>query len=395
MAALTLNSIRLSTLALAVALALAPPALAGDVSVKLDAGTGFSVKNSTGATERLRVDEATGNISRNGALFVHTTGTNNTFVGAGAGNTATTGPAATPPSGMALSSPTPRASRTPPSGMTPSSTTPRAPTTLRSANAGQNLTSGSDNLYLSNTGVAVESGRIRIGTDLTHTATYIAGIEGVDVGAGALPVFVNANGQLGTTGGSQTSWTGAIDAASYGVSDLGSSMFVDLTQNVSSAYLGADQAGKGWGWKPAERVEPIHHASGLDTAYVASFNSDAAGGGINQDYLHSIVIGNEAAWVPIGVTGSNSAPGPQAEFHTDFYTKTSTWEIGSLSGIISDAEVFAIRRDGGDGHVVAVGRSRGYSAPVLSIDWYPITADSDPPAAEIASSRPARRRSPV
>ena len=81
MAALTPNSIRLCTLALGVALALAPPALAADVSVQLDAGAGFSVKNSTGAIERLRVDEATGNISRNGALFVHTTGTNNTFVG--------------------------------------------------------------------------------------------------------------------------------------------------------------------------------------------------------------------------------------------------------------------------------------------------------------------------
>ena len=57
------------------------------LAVKLDAGTGFSVKDSTGAIERLRVDEATGNVSRNGALFVHTTGTNNLFVGPGAGNT--------------------------------------------------------------------------------------------------------------------------------------------------------------------------------------------------------------------------------------------------------------------------------------------------------------------
>jgi hypothetical protein len=38
--------------------------------------------------ERLRVDEATGNVSRNGALFVHTTGTNSLFVGPGAGNPA-------------------------------------------------------------------------------------------------------------------------------------------------------------------------------------------------------------------------------------------------------------------------------------------------------------------
>jgi hypothetical protein len=77
---------------LATALLAAAPALAGDVSVQLDAGAGFSVKNSTGATERLRVDEATGNVSRNGALFVHTTGaSNNTFVGVNAGNTSTTG----------------------------------------------------------------------------------------------------------------------------------------------------------------------------------------------------------------------------------------------------------------------------------------------------------------
>jgi len=91
MAALTVTSIRLCTLALGVALALAAPALAADVTVQLDAGAGFSVKNSTGAIQRLRIDEATGNLSRNGTLFVHTTGTNNTFVGVNAGNTSTTG----------------------------------------------------------------------------------------------------------------------------------------------------------------------------------------------------------------------------------------------------------------------------------------------------------------
>jgi hypothetical protein len=65
---------------------LAASARAGDVSIRLDAGTGFVVKNSTGAIERLRVHEATGNISRNGALFVHTSGsTDSLFVGVGAG----------------------------------------------------------------------------------------------------------------------------------------------------------------------------------------------------------------------------------------------------------------------------------------------------------------------
>ena len=72
-------------------LVLAVPAHAADVTVTLPAGDGFVVKDNTGAIERLRVDEATGNISRNGALFVHTTGTDATFVGQNAGNSATTG----------------------------------------------------------------------------------------------------------------------------------------------------------------------------------------------------------------------------------------------------------------------------------------------------------------
>ena len=72
-------------------LVLAVPAHAADVTVTLPAGDGFVVKDNTGAIERLRVDEATGNISRNGALFVHTTGTDNIFVGEGVGNTSITG----------------------------------------------------------------------------------------------------------------------------------------------------------------------------------------------------------------------------------------------------------------------------------------------------------------
>jgi hypothetical protein len=75
----------------ALALGIASTAFADDVVIELDAGDGFVIENAGSAIERLRVDEDTGNISRNGALFVHTTGTDNTFVGAGAGNLATTG----------------------------------------------------------------------------------------------------------------------------------------------------------------------------------------------------------------------------------------------------------------------------------------------------------------
>jgi hypothetical protein len=64
--------------------------------------------------------------------------------------------------------------------------------------AGSNLTTGDNNIDVGNVGVAGEANTIRIGMMGTQTATYIAGIIGRTVPMGT-PVFVNANGQLGTT----------------------------------------------------------------------------------------------------------------------------------------------------------------------------------------------------
>lgn len=64
--------------------------------------------------------------------------------------------------------------------------------------AGQYAT-GDDNIYLSNRGVAGESGSIRIGAEGTHTAAYVAGIVGRSVDpATAVAVRVDASGKLGT-----------------------------------------------------------------------------------------------------------------------------------------------------------------------------------------------------
>ena len=43
-------------------------------------------------------------------------------------------------------------------------------------NAGGNLTTGNNNIDIGNGGVAGESGQIRIGTNGTHTNTFVAGI---------------------------------------------------------------------------------------------------------------------------------------------------------------------------------------------------------------------------
>ena len=63
--------------------------------------------------------------------------------------------------------------------------------------AGFSLTTGSDNIDIANVGSAGETGTIRMGTQGTQIATFIAGISGVTV-AGGVTVVVDTNGQLGT-----------------------------------------------------------------------------------------------------------------------------------------------------------------------------------------------------
>jgi len=65
------------------------------------------------------------------------------------------------------------------------------------ANAGGNLTKGSNNIDIGNAGVAGESNKIRIGTKGTQKNTFIAGINGVTV-AGGVGVIIDNNGHLGT-----------------------------------------------------------------------------------------------------------------------------------------------------------------------------------------------------
>jgi hypothetical protein len=65
--------------------------------------------------------------------------------------------------------------------------------------AGLNLSTGDDNIYIANVGGASsESDTIRIGTEGTQTATYVAGIAGATLASGVAPVVVDTTtGQLG------------------------------------------------------------------------------------------------------------------------------------------------------------------------------------------------------
>jgi hypothetical protein len=66
--------------------------------------------------------------------------------------------------------------------------------------AGDNLTTGFRNIDIDNFGVAGDSSTIRIGTEGTQAATFIAGIYGVNEGGTISAVYINSNGQLGTQG---------------------------------------------------------------------------------------------------------------------------------------------------------------------------------------------------
>ena len=68
--------------------------------------------------------------------------------------------------------------------------------------AGANLTTGNNNIDVGNNGVGGESNTIRIGTQGTQTATFIAGIRGTPI-TGGIPVGVNSSGQLGVAPSSQ------------------------------------------------------------------------------------------------------------------------------------------------------------------------------------------------
>lgn len=83
----------------------------------------------------------------------------------------------------------------------------------------------SSNIAIGNIGVVADSGKIRIGTSGTHTATFIAGIDGVNVGSVA-KVVTETSDQLGTatitagTGITVTPTANTITIASNGTTTL-------------------------------------------------------------------------------------------------------------------------------------------------------------------------------
>jgi hypothetical protein len=197
-------------------------------------GTGSFTAATIGLTGNLTLpatSSTAGNIVQGATRVFHTFGTNNLFVGAGAGNYTMTGGSNTASGANALSNNTTGDFNTACGALALQNTTGSANTatgvgaldanTTGSANtaigvdalghntigsfniaigkdAGDGLTTGSNNIDIGNFGVAGEAGTIRIGS-LLQTRAFLAGVRAVMTGAAdGLPVLVDSNGQLGT-----------------------------------------------------------------------------------------------------------------------------------------------------------------------------------------------------
>jgi uncharacterized coiled-coil protein SlyX len=161
--------------------------------------TGGGANTATGSHALLNNTTALYNTAAGyAALYGNTTGSSNTASGSNSLYSNTTGANNTATGDSALYSNTAGLNNTANGLKALYSNTTGANNIALGVNAGQNLTTGSNNIDIGTEGVAAESNTIRIGTLGTQTATYIAGIMGRTAPMGT-PVFVNANGQLGTT----------------------------------------------------------------------------------------------------------------------------------------------------------------------------------------------------
>jgi hypothetical protein len=167
-------------------------ALNSNTSGGNNTATGFNalISNTTGEQ-----NTATGS----GALFSNTTGEQNAALGEGALNSNTTGLGNTAVGFTALVG----------------NTTGNLNIALGTG-AGFNVTTGSNNIHIYDAGTDADNALIRIGTEGTQTATFIAGIRGVTTGvANALAVLIDGNGQLGTISSSRRVKTDIRDLADH------------------------------------------------------------------------------------------------------------------------------------------------------------------------------------
>jgi Chaperone of endosialidase len=107
--------------------------------------------------------------------------------------------------------------------------------------AGSAIFTGSNNIDIGNGGGSADSETIRIGTDVIHSATYIAGIRGTTTRfANAIPVVIDSAGQLGTASSSARfkKEIKPMDKVSEAILGLKPVTFQYKTDNTSTPQFG-------------------------------------------------------------------------------------------------------------------------------------------------------------
>src|SRR6266487_2069490 len=132
------------------------------------------------------------------ALYHNTTGFSNTATGSGALASNTMASNNTANGAQALVSNTIGFANTAIGRQTLHNNTSGSDNIALGAIAGFSLTTGDHNIDIGDTGVAGESGTIRIGNNIHTSQAFIAGISGVTV-PGGVAVIIDASGHLGTT----------------------------------------------------------------------------------------------------------------------------------------------------------------------------------------------------
>ena len=133
-----------------------------------------------------------------GALYNNITGNFNTAIGVAALTFSTTGYSNTATGAFALDQNTTGSSNTAIGDNALARNLTGSSNIALGITAGAALTTGDNNIDIGNGSLAGESSRIRIGTEGTQTATYIAGIRQAPLANGtALAVGITADGQMG------------------------------------------------------------------------------------------------------------------------------------------------------------------------------------------------------
>jgi hypothetical protein len=293
------------------------------LSYQIGGSAVLNIQSPTGANLFLGVGAGANNVSSQGlgntfsgysAGHTNSTGSNNTFFGSSAGYSNTTGNQNTF-YGFGAGYQSTFGSQNTFIGLNAGGQNTTGSNNVFLGNgAGANDTTGNSNIYLGNAGCTppcTESNIIRIGTQGNtagqQNTTYIAGVYG-NAPAGALPVVINAAGQMGTTtaGIGVTSFngrTGAVVPASgdytfsllggtLGSSQLGGTYGNAVMLNNSSNSFAGTFAGNGVGLTgvlPAAG-SPNYIQNGTTTQN-ANFNiggSGSAGGDLNAGGVYRI-----------------------------------------------------------------------------------------------------------